>query len=99
MHTRKTKGRRAKGLTPTQTLILQAAAASPGGIIYFNPGDRLGTRVSSYDDDGHPRITAYGTPQFFMVARKLLVRGNDSRSYQITDAGLNKVNMFKGRPL
>lgn len=76
-----------KGLTETQSIILQAAAASPSGSVGFGAGDRRGTRVVNIDEMGRPWIIAYSTPEHFMVGRKLLERTNERFVYRITPAG------------
>lgn len=53
----------------------------------INP-DRLGTRCVGYEEaSGAAYIVAYQTPEFFLVARKLLRSRNERNSYDITDAG------------
>lgn len=85
MHTRKTKGRSAAGLTATQIIILQHAKAGP---VCFFRGDRLGTRCVGYDSDtGTAHIVAYGTPEHFLKVRGLLRPRNERFTYDITDAG------------
>ncbi len=76
-----------KGLTATQSIILQAAAASPSGAVGFGAGDRRGTRVVKIDDMGRPWIIAYSSPEFFLAGRGLLAKSNEPYVYRITDAG------------
>jgi len=78
---------RIKGLTPTQVLILTAAARSSSGAVGFGAGDRRGSRVAKYDDMGRPWIIAYSTPQYFLKCRGLLVQANEPHVYRITDEG------------
>lgn len=85
MHTRKTRGRSAGGLTATQIIILQHAKAGP---VRFYLGDRLGTRCVGYEDDtGTAKIVAYGTPEHFLKGRGLLRPRNERFTYDITEAG------------
>ena len=76
-----------RGLTSTQEIILRAAAASPSGSVGFGAGDRKGTRVSMIDDFDRPWITAYATPEWFLLHRGLLAKSNEPYVYRITDAG------------
>jgi hypothetical protein len=74
-------------LTKTQTFILKAAAVSPTGSVGFYAGDRKGTRIARTDDLGRPWIVAYGSPEWFLCARKLLEKSNEPHVYALTDAG------------
>lgn len=80
-------------LTPTQKIILKAAAENGRGLVDFGPGDRRGTRVAGYRQlDGTPIIIAYAWPEVSLVSRKLLrPYGNERHRYEITNAGLDAV--------
>lgn len=88
--------RRAQKLTPTQRIILDAAAEAPNGTIVMAVPDRKGTRVAYKDSLGRPMIVAYGTPEVFLVTRGFLRRGNEPFTFQITDEG-RKARTFRRR--
>ena len=89
MHTRKTQGRGAAGLTATQIIILKHAVAGP---IQIMRADRKGTRCVGYEDDtGAACIVAYGNPEYFLTKRGLLRPRNQRHYYDITDAGRTAV--------
>lgn len=84
-------------ITPTQRLILQAAAGNDLGLVIFGGGDRAGTRVSSHDPLGTPIIRAYGWPEGFLKARGLLApHGNDRHTFAITAKGLAALGIACG---
>lgn len=86
---------RAVQLTPTQRIILDAAADAPGGVIVMGQPDRKGTRVSAVRHNGYPIIIAYQTPHYFLEAKGLLEHsGVHLRAYRITDAG-RKARTFR----
>lgn len=75
-------------ITTTQRFFLTTAARQERGLIRVGPGDRKGTRIARYDAAGVPVIIAYQTPEWFLLARKMLTPyGNERGVYQITDAG------------
>lgn len=85
LHSRKTPGHSAAGLTPTQIILLKHAKAGP---IRMLPGDRLGTRCVGYEEDtGAAKMVAYQTPEFFLLSRGLIRRRNERNYYDITDEG------------
>lgn len=80
--------RRAQKLTPTQRIILEAAAKATDGVIVMGYPDRKGTRVARQDAMGHPIIIAYGSPEMFLKSRGFL-EPSPARphAYRITDLG------------
>lgn len=76
-------------LTPTQRIILKAAADNERGLVKFTAGDRQGTRVVGRSD-GIPVITAYSYPEWFLVQRGFLEH-HEGYIYKITPAGSNAV--------
>lgn len=93
---RRPRRRAVKGLTPTQVIVLEAAAKSSTQSVGFARGDRKGTRVAAHDDIGRPWIIAYGYPATFLMTRGFLAKGNEPHVYSITPAGLDAIKV--GRP-
>lgn len=89
MHSRKTRGRSAAGLTATQIILLKHAKAGP---IRMLAGDRLGTRCVGYEEEtGTAKMVAYCTPELFLLTRGLIRRRNERNTFEITEAGRTAV--------
>lgn len=84
-------------LTKTQRFILEAAHFSRSGIIRMGAGDRKGTRISYITMTGVPVIIAYQYPEYFLLARKLLRKGNDPNTYTLTKTGYDLITASLAR--
>jgi hypothetical protein len=81
-------------LTKPQRLILDTAAAAPGGIVIMGQPDRKGCRVAG-EHNGHPVIIAYQSPEYFLQQRGLLEHSDAAKyAYRITAEG-RKARTFR----